>query len=65
MPDLPDNLRPVPKPGIMEGNPIDGVIVYGPFEDRVAAIEWATNNCTGDWWDILIQSPEGGSKYGS
>ena len=57
--NLPDNLRPQPKPGIAEGNPVEGFVFHGPFDDYATSIEWATANCTKDWWNITIQPPGG------
>lgn len=40
---------------IVEGNPVDGFVFHGPFEDSDAAVEWATNNPLGDWWLANLQ----------
>ena len=39
------------------GNPVDGITLYGPFDDGEAANVWAENE-GGDWWNITITNPK-------
>lgn len=36
---------------IIKGNPVDGIEVFGPFEDSEAGVTFAENNFQGDdYW---------------
>ncbi len=44
---------------VAKGNPLDGITLYGPFEDSDSALEWAEcNDREGDWWIVTVNSPE-------
>lgn len=45
---------------IMTGNPVDGCILLGPFENYDAGLEYAndySNAFTADWWLVPIHKP--------
>jgi hypothetical protein len=44
---------------VVAGNPIDGVMLYGPFNDAEVANDWADkylNNTGCDWWITPLKS---------
>lgn len=44
---------------VLTGNPIDGLSVYGPFEDAEAANEFADGCLRGnEWWSVTLHAPE-------
>lgn len=43
---------------VAQGNPFDGVTLYGPFDTTEEADEWATANGDNlDWWIVDLNSP--------
>lgn len=42
---------------IVIGNPIDGITIYGPFENMEEAHEWAENN-SDEWWCSYLYEPK-------
>lgn len=42
---------------IVIGNPIDGISLYGPFDDIEEAHEWAENN-SDEWWCAMLYEPK-------
>ncbi len=42
---------------ILAGNPVDGMTVYGPFDDAEDANDYAENNFDGDWWVTKVEKP--------
>lgn len=44
---------------VAQGNPFDGVTLYGPFETSEEASEWAeSNDGNFDWWIVNLNAPE-------
>lgn len=45
---------------IVTGNPVDGFEFFGPFDDEVAAAEWADKNDDGMpyWWVSYLSNPD-------
>lgn len=44
---------------VLVGNPLDGFMPYGPFDDAVAATEWAEKECdSDDWWVVNLEPGE-------
>ena len=43
---------------VITGNPVDGLILYGPFEGAEAANEWAAVELKHEeWWVTRLESP--------
>lgn len=43
---------------IVEGDPCGGFNYYGPFDDRIEAINYADANLDGhDWWVTFMELP--------
>lgn len=54
-----DPERPTYQFVVAKGNPLDGITLYGPFDDEDTAIEWSESNDTeGDWWVVILHTPE-------
>lgn len=43
---------------VLTGNPVDGMTAYGPFTTRDDALEWASHECSGDWWLMPLAAPD-------
>jgi hypothetical protein len=43
---------------IVAGNPVDGFSFIGPFEGRLAAIDYGEQFADGDWWIAPIDPVE-------
>lgn len=43
---------------VAHGSPFDKITMTGPFNLFDKAQQWASLNCTGDWWVINLQDPE-------
>lgn len=41
---------------VLVGNPIDGLIIVGPFPTLGHAIDWADENCDAQWNAVSVQS---------
>ena len=42
---------------LLTGNPVDGLIFYGPFESAEHAADWAEGNCKNEeWWTADLVS---------
>jgi hypothetical protein len=53
-------MHPVREPGthiVVEGNPVDGFVFHGipAFHDHDAALTWAQENCSAEWWVAPLQ----------
>lgn len=42
---------------VLIGNPIDGLIVTGPFLTQDVALEWAEENGGDEWWVAELEEP--------
>lgn len=42
---------------VIVGNPIEGLDIYGPFDDIDQAIGWGEDLVQGDWWLAKVESP--------
>ena len=41
---------------VMVGNPLDGVLLYGPFDDHETALAWAeAENPPSTWWTVVVE----------
>ena len=46
---------------VVAGDPIDGILIYGPFPYIEDAIRWAEGHIGGagdDWWAVPLESIE-------
>lgn len=44
---------------VLTGNPVDGLVLYGPFEDGSDASGWAAANLPGaDWWVAPVRDAD-------
>lgn len=44
---------------VAQGNPFDGVTLYGPFETSEEADDWAAaNDGNFDWWIVNLNDPK-------
>jgi hypothetical protein len=56
-------VKPEEAPGtfvVLEGNPVDGFVIHGipAFADHEAAVIWAAETCTNEWWVMPLQDVE-------
>lgn len=42
---------------VVAGDPMDGLNIFGPFDDLDEAASWAETEIKGDWWTTRIYSP--------
>lgn len=42
---------------VIVGNPIDGLLLYGPFNEKNTAADWASDNVGADWWIAAVSPP--------
>lgn len=43
---------------VMQGDPVDGFMIYGPFKTGMDAADWAALNCEPDWWIAKLLEPK-------
>jgi hypothetical protein len=44
---------------VVTGSPFDGMVTFGPFDDRDDAVKYAENTFGSDtWWVVELQEPE-------
>lgn len=44
---------------VMVGNPVDGISLFGAFDDVEAANQWAEDTIKNEtWWVVRINAPE-------
>lgn len=50
---------------VASGNPFDGLMFHGPFEDSELAEMWATTECpTENWWIVELEPVNEIPPYG-
>lgn len=43
---------------LLVGNPVDGIAVFGPFNNGEEANEWADDHLRNEeWWAVALNSP--------
>ena len=44
---------------VLSGNPVDGLMLHGPFDDHDAALAWGDRALNFQWWTADLHQPEG------
>jgi hypothetical protein len=43
---------------IILGNPVDGIVIFGPFDGPLEAVNWAEMQMRGNtWWVTELKEP--------
>ena len=42
---------------VLSGTMDEGFIAYGPFDDKRSATDWATRNCSQEWFAMEMTDP--------
>lgn len=43
---------------VVIGSPIDGITLYGPFDDHEEALDWGGEQICESWWAVDITHPD-------
>ena len=43
---------------VVIGNPLDGMSIFGPFNNGPEAVDWAACNADDTWWTVPLEEPE-------